>query len=169
MGKIYDALKERFPDYPNTKEVENFVLKITHEMNPLFIIMFGALPRNDYTFNSDVDALLVFEEPVSWNEIYSFGGGVVQPISKTREDFLDQLSKGNSFFIQIMEEGIVLYSKPDILEDFKNIAAESINQMKMSRVEKGWDDLNYLLDDDIELTSLPDATDYEDDLDDEDV
>ena len=147
MGKILNALQLRFPDYPHLSEIEKFVDSICLEMAPKLIIMFGALPRNDYTFNSDVDVLLVFEESISWNEVFAFGNGVVQPISKTKEDFLAQLKKGNAFFIQILEEGIVLYSDRDCLKEFKIVAAKAINKMKMSRVERGWEDFNYLLND----------------------
>ena len=142
MGAILKSLSKRFPDYPNLKAVENFVEKITRDMDPLIIIMFGALPRGDYTYNSDVDVLLVFDRMVTWNEVFSYGEGIVQPISKTRKDFESQLQKGNAFFIQILEEGIVLYSKENVLKEFKAIASKTIAKMKMTRVEKGWNQLN---------------------------
>ncbi|MBN1551032.1 nucleotidyltransferase domain-containing protein [bacterium] len=143
MGIIFDQLIKRFPDYPHLKAVETFVNNVTDNMDPLLIIMFGALPRDDYTHNSDVDILLIFEHPVTWNEIFSYGTGVIQPISKTRVDFIDHLKKGNAFFIQILEEGIVLYSREDVLEELKDIASRSIQQLNMARVEKGWDDEDY--------------------------
>ena len=142
MGSIFESLKKRYPDFPRLQAVESFVQGVSKNMDPLLIIMFGSLPRQDYTFNSDVDVLLIFDRPVTWNEIYAFGGGVVQPISKTKDDFINQLKRGNAFFIQIMEEGIVLYSKEDVLSDFKGVAAETITKMKMSRVERGWDDVD---------------------------
>ncbi|MBN1879982.1 nucleotidyltransferase domain-containing protein [bacterium] len=139
MGFIFDELKQRFPNYPNLKVVEEFVDKVVKDLDPLLIIMFGALPRGDYTFNSDVDALLIMDKPITWNEVYSYGGGVVQPISKTRDDFVIQLKRGNPFFIQIMEEGIILHAKEGILEDFKLVASETISEMRMTRVERGWE------------------------------
>jgi uncharacterized protein len=139
MGSIMDSLKKRFPDFPRFDAVENFVNNVTKNMDPLIVILFGALPRGDYTFNSDVDVLLVFDRPVTWNEVYAFGSGVVQPISKTRSDFTNQLKKGNAFFIQIMEEGIVLYAKQEVLVEFKQVAADTITRMKMTRVQRGWD------------------------------
>ncbi|MBN1356367.1 nucleotidyltransferase domain-containing protein [bacterium] len=141
MGAIYDSLIKRFPDFPRTQEIEDFVVNLTREMDPLMIIMFGALPRGDYTFNSDVDVLLIFDEPVTWNEVFVYSKGVVQPIAKTRDNFITHLKKGNAFFIQIMEEGIILHAKEGTLENFKEIAAETIGKLKMDRVEKGWDDL----------------------------
>jgi Polymerase beta, Nucleotidyltransferase len=142
MGAIFKSLKKRFPDYPKIHEVEDFVTNLTREMDPLIVIMFGALPRGDYTYNSDVDVLLIFEEPVTWNEVFLFSKGVVQPIAKTRDNFIMHLKKGNAFFIQIMEEGIILHQKPGILEQFKEIAAGTIGKLKMDRVEKGWDDID---------------------------
>jgi uncharacterized protein len=142
MGAIFESLKKRFPDFPRLAAVENFVNSVTKNMDPLLIILFGALPRGDYTHNSDIDVLLVFDKPVTWNEVYAFGGGVVQPISKTRDDFINQLKKGNAFFIQIMEEGIVLHAKSEILADFKGIAADTITKMKITRVERGWDEID---------------------------
>ncbi len=139
MGIIFDELKQRFPNYPNLRIVEEFVDKVVKELDPLLIIMFGALPRGDYTFNSDVDALLIMDKPITWNEVYSYGGGVVQPISKTRDDFVIQLRRGNPFFIQIMEEGIILHAKEGILDDFKLVASETISEMRMTRVERGWE------------------------------
>lgn len=138
MGNILQELAKRFPNYPNLQVVEDFVLHIVRDMDPLFVIMFGALPRGDYTFNSDVDVLLVFDEPVTWNEVFTYGKGIVQPISKTKEDFISQLERGNAFFIQIMEEGIILYSRENVLDEFKSIAAKTIANMKMIRVQKGW-------------------------------
>jgi len=139
MGAIFEGLKDRFPNYPHLKEVEIFVRNIVRDMDPLCIIMFGALPRGDYTHNSDVDVLLVFDQPVTWNEVFAYGNGVVQPISKVKEDFVAQLEKGNAFFIQIMEEGIILYSKECVLDEFKGVAAATISKMKMIRVQKGWE------------------------------
>jgi uncharacterized protein len=139
MGLIFDELKQRFPNYPNFQAVENFVNTVVDELDPILIIMFGALPRGDYTYNSDVDVLLILDRQITWNEIYAFGSGVVQPISKTREDFVSQLKRGNPFFIQIMEEGIILHSKEGVLEEFKSIASETISDMRMTRVERGWE------------------------------
>jgi len=139
MGTVFDELKQRFPNFPNLKVVEEFVDKVVMELDPLLIIMFGALPRGDYTYNSDVDALLIMDNPITWNEVYAYGGGVVQPISKTRDDFVTQLRRGNPFFIQIMEEGIILHAKDGILEDFKSVASETISEMRMTRVERGWE------------------------------
>lgn len=136
---IFDELKQRFPNYPNLRAVEDFVDKVVKELDPLLIIMFGALPRGDYTYNSDVDVLLILDRAITWNEIYAFGGGVVQPISKTRDDFVTQLKRGNPFFIQIMEEGIILHAKEGVLEDFKLVASETISDMRMTRVERGWE------------------------------
>ena len=139
MGFILNELKQRFPNYPNLRAVEDFVHKVVKELDPLLVIMFGALPRGDYTYNSDVDVLLILDRTITWNEIYAFGGGVVQPISKTRDDFVQQLKRGNPFFIQIMEEGIILHAKEGVLEDFKIVASETISDMRMSRVERGWE------------------------------
>ena len=139
MGAIFDELKHRFPNYPNLKAVEEFVDKVVKDLDPLLIIMFGALPRGDYTYNSDIDALLIMDKPITWNEVYAYGGGVVQPISKTRDDFVTQLKKGNPFFIQIMEEGIILHAKNGVLDDFKLVASETISEMRMTRVERGWE------------------------------
>ena len=139
MGVILDDLKKRFPNYPNLKAVEEFVHGVVRDFDPLLIIMFGALPRGDYTYNSDVDTLLIMEQSTTWNEIYSYGGGVVQPISKTRDDFIQQLQRGNPFFIQIMEEGIILHSKEGVLDEFKNVASATISNMRMIRVERGWE------------------------------
>ncbi len=161
MGSLLLKLKKRFPDFPRIQAVEDFVTSVTEKMNPLLIIMFGALPRGEYTYNSDVDVLLIFENQVTWNEVYAFGGGIVQPISKTRTDFISQLKKGNAFFIQIMEEGIVLHHSPGILEEFKSVAADTINNMKMSRVERGWDDIDGAIEDDDE-TPIPTQDDEDD-------
>ncbi len=138
MGAIYDSLIKRFPDYPKLKDVEDFVTRITADKHPLLIVLFGALPRRDYTHNSDVDILLIFEEPITWNEVYTYSNGTVQPISKTRAGFAKHLKKGNAFFIQILEEGIILHEEDGILEEFKSLAAQTIGNLKISRVQRGW-------------------------------
>lgn len=139
MVSILNDLKKLFPSYPKLKEVEEFVRGVVQDLDPLLIIMFGALPRGDYTYNSDVDVLLIMDQPITWNEIYAYGGGVVQPISKTRDDFTQQLKRGNPFFIQIMEEGVILHTKAGILDEFKSVASETISKMRMIRVERGWE------------------------------
>ena len=97
------------------------------------------------TDNSDVDILLVFDDQVTWNEVYAYGSGVVQPISKTRKDFLNHLRKGNAFFIQILEEGIILHAEDEILEEFKEVAAKTIDKLKMIRVQKGWEEIELVM------------------------
>jgi uncharacterized protein len=165
MGAIYDALIKRFPDFPRIRDIEEFTLRITAERKPLLIILFGALPRDDYTYNSDVDLLLIFDEPVTWNDVYAFSNGTVQPISKTKVDFIDHLKKGNTFFIQILEEGIILYAEDSILEEFKDIAAKTIGQLKMTRVERGWDDLES----EDEEEEIEEEVDAEEEHDDDDL
>ncbi len=166
MGVIFDELSKRFPNYPHLRQVEDFVSGLVRDMDPLLIIMFGALPREDYTHNSDVDVLLVFDKPVTWNEVFAYGSGIVQPISKTKEDFISQLKRGNAFFIQIMEEGIILHAKQNVLGEFREIASETITNMKMIRVEKGWDILESEEEEESVEEEITD-TDDEDDIEEE--
>jgi predicted nucleotidyltransferase len=113
-----DLLKRKLRRYPHLNELEIFLQRIENE-NPELLMLFGSLARGNYTQNSDIDILCIFNQEFKTPEerflkAYRHSDGIVQTKTLSLNEFRSGLEQGNSFLHKIVEEGYILYSKiPD--------------------------------------------------------
>ena len=100
--------KTTWAEYPYWPEVQRFMEGILR-LKPVLVVLFGSVARGDFTQESDADVLVIFERPVDWATVYAYSQGMVQPLVKTVDEVLAQIRQGEPFFIEVVEEGKVLY------------------------------------------------------------
>ncbi len=102
-------------------KIERYKHILVQKIRPDVIILFGSLARMDFNEGSDVDLLVVadFEEAfldrikrlLELNEEVKLP---LKPVGYTLEEFLEMISKGNRFALEIMDKGKILYKSEKI-------------------------------------------------------
>jgi hypothetical protein len=129
--KIY----KRYPHWPS---VETFVTA-TLQFDPLAMVLFGSVARGDFTQHSDADVLVLLPQPIDWMEIYQNSDGWVQPLVKTWEEFLQGLAEPQPFFMEIVEDGIVLWEREGAMAALREAARAAQQRYRMVRTGSRWE------------------------------
>lgn len=124
--------------YPHWSSVENFVAA-TRRFDPLAVVLFGSVARGDFTQYSDADVLVVVPHPVDWLEVYQHSDGWVQPLVKTYNEFLRGLEEPLPFFIEIVEDGIVLWEQEGTMARLRTAARAAQRRHQMVRTGSRWE------------------------------
>jgi len=129
-------------NYPHTIDIIEFWKQIVENEKPLAIILFGSLAKREYTQYSDADILLIFENlPEDIRErflkIYKYSKGIVQPRSYTFEEIKKVIEEGNTFIIEALEDGWILYDTgiAIILNQLVETTKQNLN---LKRIKDGW-------------------------------
>mgnify|MGYP005844811163 CR=1 FL=1 len=130
-------LRQKYHRYPHWNSVERFLSGVL-ELNPLLVLLFGSLAKGDFTQLSDADVLVLFEGPVDWTTVYGKGDGLVQPVVKELKGFEGGLAEGNTFYHEILEDGIVLYEREGVYQNLKAVADRARVELKLKRLKGGW-------------------------------
>lgn len=105
------------------------------------IILFGSRARGDYTEYSDYDILVVGDNiPRDPREAYSMlidpSNPNIQPVGMNTEVFLKKLREGNTFILEVLEDGRILYADEallnNVIQEFKRIRS------KYKRIGRTW-------------------------------
>jgi len=96
--------------HPNYKELDIFVQQLCAEHKPELVLLFGSGARGDYTEESDLDVLVVFDKlkENTWQEVYKHSQGSVLPIVCSKERLVQELKTDNDFLRTVIKEGIFL-------------------------------------------------------------
>lgn len=138
MPAVSSALLQQLSNrYPAWGEVERFVAEVV-SLSPLLVLLFGSLARRDFTQESDVDILVVFDRPMAWEVVYRFSTGVIQPLVKELNEVLWEIHEGNTFFIEALEDGIPLLDHEGTYERLRCQAEAAVAHLGLVREEGGW-------------------------------
>lgn len=129
-----DLIRDRYPDFP---EIKAFIEAIKRE-DPLLVLLFGSLATGEFTQYSDADVLTVFAKQTSWDEVYSYSSGVVQPVVKSIDEALHEIGAGNTFLIEAIEDGIVLFDTNDTYARLIYTARQAKQKFGLVRDSRGW-------------------------------
>lgn len=132
------SLRNEFPRYPHWDELEGFIAGVSQELEPLAITLFGSLVKGDFTQHSDIDVLVVLPQEVPWVEVYRFSQGIVQPLVKTERELLEQIRQCNTFLIEVVKEGLVLYGDEEFLDRLEGALRETEQKFSLKRIPGGW-------------------------------
>lgn len=95
------------------------------------LAVYGSVARGEAKPDSDVDVLVVCEESVDVDDIYSTtfvrnhgvrefrGDGVISETWYTVEGFVDAAAAGSSFLADVLADAIVLYDPDDVIRDVR--------------------------------------------------
>jgi hypothetical protein len=97
--------------------LKEYVERLKRELNPYLIILFGSFAKNDFNEGSDIDLVVVadFEEKfldrikllMDLNEFYL----PLEPIGYTKDEFERMREKGNSFILEVLATGKIIYKR----------------------------------------------------------
>ncbi|MET1160466.1 MAG: nucleotidyltransferase domain-containing protein [Thermoprotei archaeon] len=115
------------------------------KFNAKLIVLFGSRARGDYTDESDIDILVVADDlPKDPREAFDVLRDprfpLVNPIGMNTEVFLKKLHEGNTFVLEILEDGKILYYDKSFLEQVR-VSYKEIRK-KYLRRGKTWIRLN---------------------------
>jgi len=90
------------------------------------VVLFGSRARGDYTNISDYDVLVVADNlprdpSESYSILYDEKFPSVNPIGINTVSFLKKLREENTFILEVLEDGKVLYADEKFLEEVKGI------------------------------------------------
>ena len=129
-------------NYPHTIDIIEFWEQIVENEKPLAIILFGSLVKREYTQYSDADILLIFENlpediRARFLKIYKYSKGIVQPRSYTLEEIKKLIEEGNTFIIEALEEGWILYDT-GIAIILNQLVENTKQNLNLKRIKDGW-------------------------------
>ncbi len=136
-GDSSNSLRSTYRDYPHIASIESFLAGI-EPLQPALVILFGSVATGDFTQKSDADVLVVFDEPVEWQEVYAHSDGWVQPVVKTLAEVSDLLMAATPFFCQIIEDGVVLRDRDGLYNHLRDLAEEAKSRQGLVRSAEGW-------------------------------
>ena len=129
------ALRKEVRDYINA-----FVSEAALDRKVLGVLLFGSVARNNFRSDSDIDLLVVVEGKIMdrFDEINGIIGGVegfrkpiiasglylrIRPLMLSK----DELQSFRPIYLNILEEGIVLFERNDTLFNFLNDIRKSVD------------------------------------------
>jgi predicted nucleotidyltransferase len=108
---------------------------VVERLRPDAVILFGSLARGDFNEGSDVDILVVadFREPfldrikvlLDLNDRTRLP---LEPVGYTAEEFMEMLERKNSFILEAVEKGKILYvsERTQIYRVLKNFMRDNV-------------------------------------------
>lgn len=105
-------------DLKRSKEVfegiERYKKRVIRNLNPAAIVLFGSFARGDIHEGSDVDMIVIanFKEGFldRIKTLLDLNVGLpLEPIGYTPEEFKKMREQGNSFIVDVLDEGRVIH------------------------------------------------------------
>ena len=97
------------------EKINAYVSEVIKHLNPYFVILFGSFATGEINEGSDVDILVVadfkedFLDRIGTLMRLNTFGIPIEPVGYTLEEFEDMKRRGNSFILEVLEKGKVLY------------------------------------------------------------
>lgn len=140
----WDSLAPNFKDYAYTEAVGRFVERVTRELRPVAVILFGSLARGDYHQRSDADFVVLlaesFHSPFDGYDcvVACDPSGVVQPLVYSPDQFRQMLRQGNGLALEVMADGLFLAGDETFFQEIEQLAAQVQQQLGIERTPTGW-------------------------------
>lgn len=132
-----NSSKATWREYPHWPSIERFVDRVK-QLEPLLVLLFGSVATGEFTQHSDADVLVVFEHPVGWDTVYACSDGLVQPVVKTLDELTAQITAGEPFFCEIVEQGQMLFDADGVYEQLCRRVADARRRWGLERTPMGW-------------------------------
>ncbi len=135
--KSSNSSRTTWDDYPHRTSVARFVERV-RQFDPLLVLLFGSVVTGEFTQYSDADVLVVFEHAVDWDTVYACSDGIVQPVVKTLDELTAQITAGEPFFCEIIEQGQTLFDAGGVHEQLRRRVAAARRQWGLEQTPEGW-------------------------------
>ena len=105
------------------------------------VVLFGSRARGDWLEDSDYDILVVADDLPSdpreaYEALYDPENPLVIPIGIRSDSFLRRLGRGDTFILEILEDGKILCADPEFLERVRRLQREALRRLR--RVGRTW-------------------------------
>ncbi|MFN3477132.1 MAG: hypothetical protein ACK4Z6_06210 [Candidatus Methylomirabilales bacterium] len=91
-------------------------------LKPKLVLLFGSVAKGDF----------------DWLEVYRFSQGMVHPLVKTLSEVETRIRGGDTFFIEIIKDGVVLFEEEGTSRGLLGLAEEAERRYGLVRTERGW-------------------------------
>jgi len=98
-----------------TKKIDDYVGEVVGKLNPDIVVLFGSFATGDINEGSDIDILVVadFKEGFldrirTLMDLNTFKIPI-EPVGYTPEEFNQMKNRKNTFMMEVLEKGKVLY------------------------------------------------------------
>lgn len=129
--------KATYRDYPHLNELTAFV-KGVEALRPQLVLLFGSVATGEFTQRSDADALIIFDRPTDWLDVYRYSQGIVQPIVRTVAEVENLIQAGEPFYIQAFLEGVCLAGDELLHKRLRALVDEAMKAHGLVRTKHGW-------------------------------
>ncbi len=111
------------------------------KLNPRLVVLFGSRARGDHLEDSDVDVLVVADniprDPrLAFEALYDKDDPLIVPIGMNTEVFLEKLENGDTFILEILEDGRIACGDREFEERAKNLY--TMVRQRYHRRGKAW-------------------------------
>ncbi|MEA3345633.1 MAG: nucleotidyltransferase domain-containing protein [Chloroflexota bacterium] len=130
--------------YEHRAALGNFIHRMTEELFPLAILLFGSLAKGNYHTFSDADVCVILPTP----EAHPFEGygqmasldptGVIQPMVYGREQFMRMISEANGLALEVMYYGIALAGQDAFLAELEEAWQGTRERLGLEKTATGW-------------------------------
>ena len=140
----WDSLDLNFSLYAHSEAVGRFVERVTRELQPVALILFGSLAKDDYHEDSDADfCVILAKSPASPFEGYDRvvacdPSGVVQPLVYGPDQFRQMVHQANGLALEIMADGLFLAGEENFRQEIEQLAEVTRQRLGIERTATGW-------------------------------
>lgn len=130
--------------YEHRAALGQFIRRVTEELSPLALLLFGSLAKGDYHTFSDADVCVV----LSVSEVHPFEGydqvalldqaGIVQPMVYGREQFMRMIDEANGLALEVMHHGVALGGHEAFLDALEGAWQRVRERLGLTRTSTGW-------------------------------
>ncbi|MEM4311495.1 MAG: nucleotidyltransferase domain-containing protein [Nitrososphaerales archaeon] len=98
------------------ERIEKYKDKVVRELNPSAVILFGSFARGDINEGSDVDIIVIADFKEEFLDriktLLSLNDDLpLETIGYTPGEFIKMKDEGNSFILEVLKNGKILYGK----------------------------------------------------------
>jgi len=130
--------------YEHRIALGHFIRRVTEEMSPLALLLFGSLAQGSYHTFSDADVCVILPTP----DVHPLEGydqvapldqtGIVQPLVYGREQFLRMMDEANGLALEVMYHGIALAGDEPFLSELEVTWQTTRERLGLGKTVTGW-------------------------------
>jgi len=138
------SLAPSFEHYAHTEAVGRFIERVTQELHPLALVLFGSLARGDYHQRSDADFCVVLPSPLrsifeGYDRVVACDpSGIVQPLTYGPYQFRQMVRQANGLALEVMADGLFLAGDETFRQELEELAARTRQRLDIQRTPTGW-------------------------------
>jgi len=130
--------------YEHQAALAHFIHRVTEELAPLALLLFGSLAKGDYHTFSDADVCVILSAPEAhllegYNRVAPLDPtGIVQPLVYGREQFMRMIDEANGLALEVMHHGVALAGHEAFLSELEEAWQRARERLGLEKTATGW-------------------------------